>query len=181
MFDKKAKILSAAMVLSVTPAAYAEVFVVNTATIETPQAASQPYFSLSNLDAGKIKLLQSYGYAERAAASNKRRQSLMLLSAQLAGWKKSGAPDQDSVNNIRKSLAGMDAEIRESLGTLGNLDVPELQRLYENEQKNAQAVRALQQQAEKIKVAGGGAVPAKIAPAGTAGRYVPDEKTDTAK
>lgn len=170
MLDKIKTSLLAGM-LAYLPPAYAEVYIINTRTLDAVQQqgeAQVPQFSLSNINIDKIRLLQSYQYADRAAAADLRRQNLVLMDTRLSLWEKNGLPGSEEIGGMRNELSKMNADIRQNLNLLSGVDLPELKQLYEAEEKNAQTVQSLIGRLEKM-----GSGPAAAGEENRAGRVLP--------
>lgn len=136
-----------ALLLAAMPA-HAEIYIVNKPTLDTVPAAGTlqvPQFSLSNIDAEKIRLLQSYGYADRVAAAKDRQQKLSLIAARLAGLKQGGGQEGE----IRAALQDMEQETQQAAAFLANFELPEFKQLYLLEEQNAKTIRDLSQKLAK--------------------------------
>lgn len=154
---------------SVVMPVYAEIFIVNTQTLE-PQTSSAsqlptstPQFSLSTIDANTIRLLQQHQYTDKATAVNQRQQKLKVMTAQVASWMQHGASEQ-SLEKVRAALSQTGTEIQQSMAVLSGLDLPEFQQLYTLEEQNARIVQDLGKKLVRVRTVGAAAAVPEAVP-----------------
>lgn len=138
----------------------AQVYIINTQTLDPEQLEPGSGHSLGDVEANRKILLDYYHYSERQNAVLGRQQATRDLAYKIQQLSQTGAdePTRLSINNQLKLLQNA---TRAELPELSKFELPEFRQLQQIEQENAAQLENLQQQAAQIPAA-----PASVHPAG---------------
>ena len=155
MFTQPTKILSISIALSLTLAAalpaQAEIFIINTQTLEPASMESQSGTSLSNVQANRQILLNYYHYSERAQAAQQRRLLINQLNNQVTQWLQTGI-DQTSSDNLKGQINQLNRDTQEAIKFLAPFTLPELRQLHGFEEQNFAVLEKLQKDSDQLKI-----------------------------
>ena len=133
-------------------AAQAQVYIINTQTLDPEQLGTGGGHSLSDVKANRAVQLEYYHYSERQDAVANRRQTIMNLAQQIDTLAQSGT-DQQTLTLLDGQIRQLQAATQESLAFLSPFTLPEFKQLYQAEQENAALLTALQQKSAALSAA----------------------------
>ncbi|MDO5639678.1 MAG: hypothetical protein Q4G28_07380 [Neisseria sp.] len=130
----------------------AEIFIINTQTLDPEQLGTGRGHSLSDVEANRKVLLDYYRYSEQQAAVVGHQQSTRDLAYKIQLLSQSGA-DEQTLNEVNSQLKQLQQAVQAALPGLSKFELPEFRQLHRIEQENAAQLENLQQQVGKIPAA----------------------------
>ncbi|UOO81055.1 hypothetical protein LVJ83_08685 [Uruburuella testudinis] len=129
--------------------AQAEIYIINTQTLDPEQLGPGSGHSLSNIEANRRILLDYYHYTDQQQAVLNRRQATQDLAYKIEHLKQTGA-DKQTLADINSQLKQLQNAAHTALPELSKFALPEFKQLHQIEQENAAQLENLQQQSAKI-------------------------------
>lgn len=136
--------------LAAIPASHAEIFIINTQTMEPEQVDTATSRSLSDVQANRAVLLQYYHYDERRNAALLHQRSIQELSYRVQQFTQTGA-DEPTLAALNNQIRQLQGDTQKALVFLSPFELPEMKQLYAVEKDNADKLAQLQRQAETIR------------------------------
>lgn len=134
-----------------TAAAHAEIYIINSQTLDPEQLGTGGGHSLSDVAANRKVLLDYYQYTHQQTAVAGHQQSTQELTYKIQQLSQTGA-DEQTLTSINSQITQLQDAIQTTLPALSKFEMPEFQQLHRTEQENARQLENLQQQAAKIPV-----------------------------